>query len=61
MNIIKNSLPEGGFSIVEVSNVRKSYVLRSLEISVLSDINLKTERGKLLAIMSHQAQEKVLL
>ena len=52
MNIIKNSLPEGGFSIVEVSNVRKSYVLRSLEISVLSDINLKTERGKLLAIMS---------
>lgn len=52
MNIIKNSLPEGGFPIVEVSNVRKSYVLGSLEISVLSDINLKTERGELLAIMS---------
>lgn len=52
MNIIKNSLPEGGFPIVEVSNVRKSYVLGSLEISVLSDINLKTERGELPAIMS---------
>ncbi|AKB59713.1 ABC transporter ATP-binding protein [Methanosarcina barkeri] len=52
MNIIKNSLPEGGFPIVGVSNVRKSYVIGSLEIPVLSDIDLKLERGELLDIMS---------
>ena len=53
MNIIKNSLPEDGFPIVEISNVRKSYVLGSLEIPVLSYINLKTERGEPLSIMDH--------
>jgi putative ABC transport system ATP-binding protein len=58
MNIIKNSLPEGGFPIVEVSNVRKSYVLGSLEISVLSDINLKTERGELLDIIGPSGSGK---
>ncbi|AKB45508.1 ABC transporter ATP-binding protein [Methanosarcina vacuolata] len=51
MNIIKNSLPEDGFPIVDVSNVRESYVLGSLEIPVLSDVNLKTERREFLAIM----------
>jgi len=51
MNIIKNSLPEDGFPIVDVSNVRGSYVLGSLEIPVLSYVNLKTERREFLAIM----------
>lgn len=51
MNIIKNSLPEDGFPIVDVSKVRESYVLESLEIPVLSDINLKTERREVLAVM----------
>ncbi len=50
MNINKNSLPEDGLPIVEVSNVRKSYVLGSLEVPVLSDVNLKIERGEFLAI-----------
>jgi len=51
VNIIKNSLIEDGFPIVEISNVRKSYVLGSLEIPVFSNVNLKIERGELLAIM----------
>ena len=50
MNINKNSLPDDGLPIVEVSNVRKTYVLGNLEIPVLSDINLKIERGEFLAI-----------
>lgn len=58
MNIIKNSLPEDGFPIVEITNVRKSYVLGSLEIPVLSDVNLKIERGELLAIMGPSGSGK---
>lgn len=58
MNIIKNSLPEDGLQIIEISNVRKSYVLGSLEIPVLSDINLKTERGELLAMMDPSGSGK---
>jgi len=58
VNIIKNSLPEDGFPIVEVSNVRKSYVLGSLEIPVLSEVNLKIERGELLSIMGPSGSGK---
>ena len=58
MNINKNSLPEDGLSIVEISNVRKSYVLGSLEIPVLSGINLKIERGEFLAIMGPSGSGK---
>lgn len=58
MNIIKNSLPEDGFPFVEISNVRKSYVLGSLEIPVLSDVSLKIERGELLAIMGPSGSGK---
>jgi len=61
VNINKNSLPEGGLPIVEVSNVRKSYVLGGLEVPVLSDVNLKIKKGEFLAIWAHQALEKVLL
>lgn len=61
MNIIKNSLPEGGFHIVKVSNVRKSYVLGSLEIPTLSDINLKTERGELLDIAPSGSEKSTLV
>lgn len=58
MNIIKNSLSENRFPVVEISNVRKSYVLRSLKIPVLSDINLKTERGEFLAIIGPSGSGK---
>ncbi len=50
MNINKNSLSEGGLPIVEVSNVKKDYVLGSLENPVLSGVNLKIERGEFLDI-----------
>ena len=58
VNINKNSLPEDGLPIVEVSNVRKSYVLGSLEIPVLSGINLKIERGEFLTIMGPSGSGK---
>jgi ABC-type antimicrobial peptide transport system, ATPase component len=58
VNIIKNSLPEDGFSIVGVSNVRKSYVLGSLESHVLSDVNLKIEREEFLAINNSSSSGK---
>jgi putative ABC transport system ATP-binding protein len=45
VNIIKNSLPEDGFPIVEISS-------ESLEIPVLSDVDIKIERAELVAIMS---------
>jgi putative ABC transport system ATP-binding protein len=43
-NIIKNSLPDDGFPIVESSNVRKDYLFGSLKIPILSNVNLKNER-----------------
>ena len=58
MNINKNSLPEGGLPIVEVSNVRKSYVLGGLEVPVLSDVNLKIKKGEFLAIMGPSGSGK---
>ena len=58
MNISKISLPEDRFPIIEVSNVRKTYVLGSLEIPVLSDVNLKIERGEFLAIMGPSGSGK---
>jgi putative ABC transport system ATP-binding protein len=58
VNINKNSLPEDGLPIVEVSNVRKSYARGSLEIRVLSGINLKIERGEFMAIMGPSGSGK---
>ncbi|MCO5382197.1 MAG: ABC transporter ATP-binding protein [Methanosarcina barkeri] len=58
MNINKNSLPEDGLPIVEVSNVRKSYVPGSLEIPVLSGIDLKIGRGEFLATMGPSGSGK---
>jgi putative ABC transport system ATP-binding protein len=58
MNINKNSLPEVGLHIVELSNIRKSYVLGSLEIPVISDVNLKIENGEFLAIMGPSGSGK---
>jgi len=58
VNINKNSLPEGGLPIVEVSNVRKSYVLGGLEVPVLSDVNLKIKKGEFLAIMGPSGSGK---
>jgi putative ABC transport system ATP-binding protein len=61
VNIYKNSLPEVGLHIVEFSNVRKSYVLGSLEIPVISDVNLKIENGEFLAIMGPSGSGKITL
>lgn len=58
MNIISNSLPEDRLSIVEISNVRKSYRLGNLEVPVLSGINLKIEQGEFLAIMGPSGSGK---
>lgn len=58
MNINKNSLTEDRFPIVEVSNVRKSYVLGDTEVPVLSGINLKIEKGEFLAIMGPSGSGK---
>lgn len=58
MNINVNSLPVDGLPIVEVSNVRKSYLLGSLEVPVLSGINLKIEKGEFLAIIGPSGSGK---
>ncbi|MDR7665390.1 ABC transporter ATP-binding protein [Methanosarcina sp. Z-7115] len=58
MNINKNSLPEDGLPIVEVSNVRKSYVPGSLEIPVLSGIDPKIGRREFLATMGPSGSGK---
>ena len=69
MNINKNSLPENRHSIVEglpenrypiveVSNVKKNYILGAMEVPVLSGINLKIEKGELLAIMGPSGSGK---
>ncbi|AKB13313.1 ABC transporter, ATP-binding protein [Methanosarcina thermophila CHTI-55] len=58
VDINKNCLPDDGLPIVEVSNARKTYVLGNLEIPVLSDINLKIERGEFLAIMGPSGSGK---
>ena len=58
MNINVNSLPADCLPIVEASNVRKSYLLGSLEVPVLSGINLKIEKGEFLAIMGPSGSGK---
>lgn len=58
MNINVNSLPVDGLPIVEISNVRKSYLLGSLEVPVLSGINLKIEKGEFLAIIGPSGSGK---
>lgn len=58
MNINEKSLSEGGLSIVEVSNVGKIYVLGSLEIPVLSNVNLNIEKEEFLAIMCPSSSGK---
>lgn len=54
VNIIKNSLLEGGFPIVEISN-------ESLEISVLSDVDIKIEKVELVDIMGPSGSGKSVL
>lgn len=58
MNINVNSLPADSLPIIEVSNVQKSYLLGSLEIPVLSGINLKIEKGEFLAIIGPSGSGK---
>jgi putative ABC transport system ATP-binding protein len=58
VNINNDSLPVDKPPIVEVSNVRKSYLLGSLEVPVLSSINLKINNGEFLAIMGPSGSGK---
>ncbi len=58
MNLNQNSLPVDKFPMVEVSNVRKSYLLGNMEVPVLSGINLKIKRGEFLAIMGPSGSGK---
>lgn len=58
VSINTNSLPEDELPVVEVSNVRKSYFLGDTEVPVLSDINLKIEKGEFLAIMGPSGSGK---
>jgi putative ABC transport system ATP-binding protein len=58
VNLNQNSLPVDKLPMVEVSNVRKSYLLGSMEVPVLSGINLKIERGEFLAIMGPSGSGK---
>jgi putative ABC transport system ATP-binding protein len=58
VNINIDSLPVDKPPIVEVSNVRKSYLLGSLEVPVLSSINLKINNGEFLAIMGPSGSGK---
>jgi putative ABC transport system ATP-binding protein len=58
VNLNQNSLPVDEFPMVEVSNVRKSYLLGNMEVPVLSGINLKIEKGEFLAIMGPSGSGK---
>ncbi len=55
---IVEGLPENRYPIVEVSNVKKNYILGAMEVPVLSGINLKIEKGELLAIMGPSGSGK---
>ena len=58
MNINKDSLPEDRLPIVEVSNVRKSYILGDMEVPVLSNINLDIKKGEFIAIVGPSGSGK---
>jgi len=58
VNINGNSLPDERLPIVEVSNVRKSYMLGDMEVPVLSNISLKIEKGEFLAIVGPSGSGK---
>lgn len=58
MNINKNSLSDDRFPVVEVSNVRKSYMLGDMEVPVLSNITLRIEKGEFLAIVGPSGSGK---
>lgn len=58
MNKNVASLPADSLPVVEVSNVRKSYLLGYLEVPVLSGINLRIEKGEFLTIMGPSGSGK---
>lgn len=58
MNINKSSLPDDRLPIVEISNVRKSYMLGDMEVPVLSNVTLKIEKGEFLAIVGPSGSGK---
>jgi putative ABC transport system ATP-binding protein len=58
VNINGNSLPDDRLLVVEVSNVRKSYMLGDMEVPVLSNISLRIEKGEFLAIVGPSGSGK---
>lgn len=58
MNINENSLPDDRLPVVEVFNVRKSYMIGDMEVPVLSNVNLKIEKGEFLAIVGPSGSGK---
>lgn len=58
MNININNLPDDRLPVVEVSNVRKSYMLGDTEVPVLSNITLRIEKGEFLAIVGPSGSGK---
>jgi putative ABC transport system ATP-binding protein len=58
VNINGNSLPDDRLPVVEVSNVRKSYMLGDMEVPVLSNISLRIEKGEFLAIVGPSGSGK---
>jgi putative ABC transport system ATP-binding protein len=58
VNINGNSLPDDRLPVVEVANVRKSYMLGDMEVPVLSNISLRIEKGEFLAIVGPSGSGK---
>lgn len=47
-----------GIPVIEVINVKKSYILGDMEVPILNDINLKVYEGEFLAIMGPSGSGK---
>lgn len=55
---IRKENPNKGVPVIEVVNVKKSYILGDTEVPILSDINLTVREGEFLAIMGPSGSGK---